>query len=93
MVKNRIQALLARHHVPLPAVSDIFGSWLCLGMFPADRYWKDFCHALGIPELVDDARFNDVRARTKNHRELVAILDDICKQNAPGMAENPQGRR
>jgi transposase len=25
MVKNRIQALLARHHVPLPAVSDIFG--------------------------------------------------------------------
>lgn len=25
IVKNRIQALLARHHVPLPAVSDIFG--------------------------------------------------------------------
>jgi transposase len=25
MVKNRIQALLARHHVPLPAASDIFG--------------------------------------------------------------------
>jgi transposase len=25
MVKNRIQALLARHQVPLPAVSDIFG--------------------------------------------------------------------
>ena len=25
MVKNRIQALLARHHVPPPAVSDLFG--------------------------------------------------------------------
>ncbi len=25
MVKNRVQALLARQHVPLPAVSDIFG--------------------------------------------------------------------
>lgn len=53
------------------------GSWLCLGMFPADRYWMDFCHAVGIPELVDDARFNDARARAKNHHELVAILDEI----------------
>jgi CoA:oxalate CoA-transferase len=53
------------------------GSWLCLGMLQTDRYWKDFCHALGISELVDDERFKDMRARTKNHRELVAILDSI----------------
>src|SRR5262249_40088532 len=30
-----------------------------------------------IPELVNDERFNDIRARTKNHRELVTILDKI----------------
>ncbi len=29
------------------------GKWLCLGMLQTDRYWKDFCVALGIPELVE----------------------------------------
>src|SRR5579875_1455046 len=53
------------------------GSWICLGMLQTDRYWKDFCHALGIPELIDDERFRDMRARTRNHRELVAILDRV----------------
>jgi len=51
------------------------GKWLCLGMLQTDRYWKDFCVALGIREMIDDERFNSMRARSKNHRELVAILD------------------
>jgi crotonobetainyl-CoA:carnitine CoA-transferase CaiB-like acyl-CoA transferase len=53
------------------------GQWLSLGMLQTDRYWKDFCVTLGIPELSDDARFNDIKARGKNHRELVAILDKV----------------
>jgi CoA:oxalate CoA-transferase len=52
------------------------GLWICLGMLQTDRYWKDFCVTLGLPELVEDERFKDMRARTKNHRELVAILDE-----------------
>ncbi len=51
------------------------GKWLSLGMLQTDRYWKDFCVALELLELIDDERFNSIRARGKNHRELVVILD------------------
>jgi crotonobetainyl-CoA:carnitine CoA-transferase CaiB-like acyl-CoA transferase len=51
--------------------------WLCLGMLQTDRYWKDFCITLGIPELIDDPRFDSIKARGKNHRELVALLDQV----------------
>ena len=50
--------------------------WICLGMIQ-DRYWKDFCNAVGIQELIDDTRFNNMRARGKNRRELIAILDKV----------------
>jgi crotonobetainyl-CoA:carnitine CoA-transferase CaiB-like acyl-CoA transferase len=49
--------------------------WICLGMLQADRYWKDFCVAMELAELIDDPRFNDIRARGINAAELVAILD------------------
>jgi crotonobetainyl-CoA:carnitine CoA-transferase CaiB-like acyl-CoA transferase len=52
------------------------GKWICLGMIQ-DRYWKDFCNAVGIPELIEDARFNTMRLRGKNRRELIAILDRV----------------
>jgi len=50
--------------------------WICLGMIQ-DRYWKDFCNAVGIQELIDDPRFNNMRARGKNRRELIEILDKV----------------
>ena len=53
------------------------GKWLRLGMLQTDRYWKDFCITLGLPELIDDPRFNEIKVRGKNHRELVAILDKV----------------
>ena len=53
------------------------GEWLSLGMLQTDRYWSDFCKALGITELTNDERFKDMRTRGKNHRELVAILDRV----------------
>jgi len=53
------------------------GSWICLGMLQSDRYWQDFCRTVGIPELVNDERFHDMRARTSNHRVLVAVLDRV----------------
>ena len=42
----------------------------------ADRYWSDFCKALGIPELEKDPRFENMRIRGKNAKELIAILDE-----------------
>ncbi len=51
------------------------GKWICLGMLQSDRYWRGFCAALGLGELIDDRRFADGPARSNNARELVAILD------------------
>jgi crotonobetainyl-CoA:carnitine CoA-transferase CaiB-like acyl-CoA transferase len=46
-------------------------------MIQSDRYWKDLCVALGIEELIDDPRFNNIRGMGKNHRELIPILDKV----------------
>ncbi len=53
------------------------GKWLCLGMLQADRYWKGFCKALGLEQLIDDPRFADIRSRGHNARTIVKILDDV----------------
>ncbi len=78
---------IAGHEIPRNAREESFnplwnhykcgdGEWLCLGMIQ-DRYWKDFSAALGIQELADDARFNTMRMRGKNRRELIQILDRV----------------
>jgi crotonobetainyl-CoA:carnitine CoA-transferase CaiB-like acyl-CoA transferase len=53
------------------------GRWIALGMLQADRYWKDFCVALGRSELAEDERFADLRARAAHAEECVAILDEV----------------
>lgn len=53
------------------------GKWLTLGMIQADRYWKDLCNTLGVPELIDDARFKDIKVRGKNCTELIEIFDRV----------------
>jgi len=53
------------------------GKWICLGMLQPDRYWKDFCAAIGRPELTEDARFADMRTRGHHASELIAILDAV----------------
>jgi len=35
-------------------------------MLQTDRYWKDFCVALGVPELTDDARFQRHQGSRQN---------------------------
>ncbi|MEW6106551.1 MAG: CoA transferase, partial [Bacillota bacterium] len=51
--------------------------WICLAMPQADRYWSDFCKALGIQELEHDPRFANMRVRGKNAEALIAILDTV----------------
>jgi crotonobetainyl-CoA:carnitine CoA-transferase CaiB-like acyl-CoA transferase len=48
--------------------------WIALGMLQADRYWKNFCLALGAEELADDPRFQDAPSRMANAREAIAGL-------------------
>ena len=52
------------------------GKWICLGMLQPDRYWADFCRAVGRPDLVEDPRFINLRVRAANAGAAVAILDE-----------------
>jgi crotonobetainyl-CoA:carnitine CoA-transferase CaiB-like acyl-CoA transferase len=53
------------------------GKWICLAMIQADRYWSDFCKALGIQELEKDPKFATMAVRGKNSEELISSLDKI----------------
>ncbi|HSD09429.1 MAG TPA: CoA transferase [Candidatus Binatia bacterium] len=48
--------------------------WIALGMLQADRYWKDFCRALGADDLADDPRFQDTASRLANAGDAIAGL-------------------
>jgi crotonobetainyl-CoA:carnitine CoA-transferase CaiB-like acyl-CoA transferase len=51
------------------------GKWIAFAMLQADRYWKDFATALGLPDLADDPCFADIRSRGRNASALIEILD------------------
>jgi crotonobetainyl-CoA:carnitine CoA-transferase CaiB-like acyl-CoA transferase len=38
--------------------------------------WKDFCNAMGRPELITDPRFIDDPARVAHHAELKVLIED-----------------
>lgn len=54
--------------------------WIALAHLQPDRYWPDFCKAIGFPELSTDSRFCDMNAREKNYQELIPVLDKIFSQ-------------
>ncbi len=49
--------------------------WIAIAHLDPERHWPLVCKALELEELVDDPRFNSVKARGQNARELVAIFD------------------
>jgi len=49
--------------------------WLAIAHLQPDRYWPNLCRALGVEELEDDPRFNNIEARGQNAKELIGILD------------------
>ncbi|MGH7899905.1 MAG: CaiB/BaiF CoA transferase family protein [Candidatus Binatia bacterium] len=48
--------------------------WIALGMLQADRYWKDFCRAIGADDLAEDPRFQDTPTRLANAADAIASL-------------------
>ena len=40
-----------------------------------ERFWPEFCEAIGCPELSDDSRFRNFDERRKRRKELADILD------------------
>jgi crotonobetainyl-CoA:carnitine CoA-transferase CaiB-like acyl-CoA transferase len=51
------------------------GRWFFLICLEADRHWPNLVAVLERPELEGDDRFQTARARRKNGRELVGLLD------------------
>jgi crotonobetainyl-CoA:carnitine CoA-transferase CaiB-like acyl-CoA transferase len=51
--------------------------WLMLVMLQTDRYWADFCRRIGRPELADDPRYRDMKARFENREACIAELDAV----------------
>lgn len=43
----------------------------------SEKLWKTFCPAIGHPELTDDPRFANNRARMKNRDALIPTLQEI----------------
>jgi crotonobetainyl-CoA:carnitine CoA-transferase CaiB-like acyl-CoA transferase len=42
-----------------------------------DRYWPQFCHVIGRPDLAADERFTDLAARRANAAACIAALDAV----------------
>ena len=51
------------------------GRWVQFAMPQGDRYWGPTCHALEVPALADDPRFNTHDLMMKNHLEAIKLLD------------------
>jgi crotonobetainyl-CoA:carnitine CoA-transferase CaiB-like acyl-CoA transferase len=65
-----------------PSVNPVVGMYrtkdgrhIQLVFLEADRYWPDFCRVIGRPDLIDDPRFSDLRARGENAEACLAELD------------------
>lgn len=52
------------------------GRWIMFSMPQSDRYWPNFCKALGREDLETDPRFNSHRNREQNSKLLISILDE-----------------
>lgn len=49
--------------------------WLWMLGVESERHWPNLLKALDRPDMVDDERFADARARYQNRRELIAEVD------------------
>ena len=46
-----------------------------------DRFWKRFCHAIGLQDLLDKSDYIDNEARVKNRTQLVSQLQGTFKKH------------
>jgi crotonobetainyl-CoA:carnitine CoA-transferase CaiB-like acyl-CoA transferase len=55
------------------------GKWILFAEAQSDRFWHNFCSALGMEELEKDERFSTAALRNDNRFELTPILDKVFK--------------
>jgi crotonobetainyl-CoA:carnitine CoA-transferase CaiB-like acyl-CoA transferase len=74
-----------RSKMPNPMVSHFQcadGKWIMFSMFTAEKFWHNFCEALGIEHLKNVPKFNSMDARKDNCEELNAIIDEAMMTKA-----------
>jgi crotonobetainyl-CoA:carnitine CoA-transferase CaiB-like acyl-CoA transferase len=77
---GRLASPYTRFGVPNPLVNSYRagdGRWFWIVGLQGDRHWPDLVRAVGRPDLRDDVRFADMKARRENAEQLVRLLDDI----------------
>ena len=42
--------------------------------------WRSFCQAIGLPELVDDPRYQDGWSRTQHYEDLGPVMEEAIRQ-------------
>lgn len=55
------------------------GKWIMFSELQSDRFWKDFCNAIGLPEMITDPRFESAAARRETFTESIPILEKLFK--------------
>jgi len=53
------------------------GVWMQFICLQSERYWPQFCQALGIEHLQNDPKFESHEKRQQNNVELISIIDSI----------------
>lgn len=54
--------------------------WLFLNGRPGEPDWPDVAHAIGRDDLINDERFDSLRNRRRNGKELIAYIDEAFAQ-------------
>ena len=79
------QRLGGRH--PVIAPNDIYrcldGGYMAVSP-TGPQFWRDFCQALGLPELASDVRFATPALRAQNVRELTTTLAEAMGRRTTG---------
>lgn len=52
------------------------GEWIQLAVLEYERFFKPLCEALGVPEVLEDPRFNVKKAMLSHRAELIAIFEE-----------------
>jgi len=53
------------------------GKWIIIAEPQSDRFWGEFCRAIGRPDLEHDPRFDTALKRRETYAELIPILDEV----------------
>jgi crotonobetainyl-CoA:carnitine CoA-transferase CaiB-like acyl-CoA transferase len=56
------------------------GKWLLLSEAQSDRFWHNFCDAIGIENFEKDARFATAADRRNNFLEITSIIEEVFKK-------------